>query len=147
METVPAAGVEFTVGVQLFRLMRVASDHVTRDIGGEFGTLFRVPLLVWGSPSGCLAARLFSDDDGTVRGTVALLSPDTGTIHPIADIPATPHPSIPDVPLRVASSPGGTGIGFVDTRDSIPNIWMKPMRGGQAKRLTNFTSEAILDFA
>jgi Tol biopolymer transport system component len=51
------------------------------------------------------------------------------------------------VSLRVAGLPDGTGIAFVDTRDAVPNIWRKSIKGGPAQRVTNFTSEAILDFA
>jgi WD40 repeat protein len=93
-----------------------------------------------------LGGTAIQQDDGTLGGTLALLSPKTGAVERIRGIPLAPHPFIPDVSLRVAGLPDGM-IAFVDTRDSVPNIWRKPIKGGPAQRVTNFTSEAIFDFA
>jgi Tol biopolymer transport system component len=99
-------------------------------------------------PDGRLLGRTpIEQDDGTTRSTFVLLSPNTGAVERIRGLPLAPHPFIPGMSLRVAGLPGGTGITFVDTTDSVPNIWRKPINGGPAQRVTNFTSESIFDFA
>ena len=71
----------------------------------------------------------------------------TGKVEAIPDTPQAPHPFIPDVFLRVASVPGGGKLRSCAQWTMYPNIWRKPIKAGQAQRVTNFTSEAILDFA
>ena len=65
VQIVPAAGVEY-IGVS-FSPDASRIYYVTRDIGGEFGTLFRVPLL-GGKPQRLLGGTAVQHDDGTVRG-------------------------------------------------------------------------------
>ena len=44
-------------------------------------------------------------------------------------------------------TPGGQSITYVDNRDGASNIWSVPTEGGTPRKLTNFTSQDIFDFA
>ena len=44
-------------------------------------------------------------------------------------------------------TPDGQSITYVDNRDGTSNIWSVPTEGGTPRKLTNFTSQDIFDFA
>ena len=44
-------------------------------------------------------------------------------------------------------TPDGQNITYVDNHDGTSNIWSVPTNGGPARKLTNFTSQDIFDFA
>ncbi len=45
-------------------------------------------------------------------------------------------------------SPDGRSLVYIDTsKDGVGNLWAQPIAGGQPKKLTNFTSERIINFA
>jgi Tol biopolymer transport system component len=44
-------------------------------------------------------------------------------------------------------TPDGQSITYVDNHDGTSNIWSVPTEGGMPRKLTNFTSQDIFDFA
>lgn len=44
-------------------------------------------------------------------------------------------------------SPDGRGLTYLVNRDFVPNLWMQPLDGGEAKQVTNFTSQGISNYA
>ena len=44
-------------------------------------------------------------------------------------------------------TPGGQSITYIDNRDGSSNIWSVPTEGGTPRKLTDFTSQDIFDFA
>jgi len=44
-------------------------------------------------------------------------------------------------------SPDGRALTYVVTRQGVSNIWSKPIHGGPARQLTNFTTDRIFRFA
>lgn len=44
-------------------------------------------------------------------------------------------------------TPDGRALSFIDNRDGVSNVWLRPLDGSPAKQLTNFTSETIFRFA
>jgi Tol biopolymer transport system component len=44
-------------------------------------------------------------------------------------------------------TPDGRALTFIDNRDGVSNIWLRPSDGSPAKQLTNLTSETIFRFA
>ncbi len=44
-------------------------------------------------------------------------------------------------------SPDGRALTYLVNRDFVPNLWMQPLDGGEAKQLTNFTSQGISNYA
>ncbi len=48
---------------------------------------------------------------------------------------------------KLAWSPDGRALTYLVNRDFVPNLWMQPLDGGDAKQLTNFTSQGISSYA
>ena len=48
---------------------------------------------------------------------------------------------------KLAWSPDGRALTYLVNRDFVPNLWMQPLDGGEAKQLTNFTSQGISNYA
>ncbi len=48
---------------------------------------------------------------------------------------------------KLAWSPDGRALTYLVNRDFVPNLWMQPLDGGEAKQLTNFTSQGISSYA
>jgi Tol biopolymer transport system component len=44
-------------------------------------------------------------------------------------------------------TPDGQSITYIDNHDGSSNIWSVPTEGGTPRKLTNFTSQDIFDFA
>ena len=44
-------------------------------------------------------------------------------------------------------SPDGKGIVYIDTIGGVSNLWQKPLDGGPAKQITDFTTDRIYTFA
>jgi Tol biopolymer transport system component len=42
--------------------------------------------------------------------------------------------------------PDNQGLLYVDTHDGATNVWLQPLNGTDAKALTNYESDRILDF-
>ncbi|HMV50427.1 MAG TPA: DPP IV N-terminal domain-containing protein, partial [Blastocatellia bacterium] len=55
-------------------------------------------------------------------------------------------PTTADWAIPIRWTPDGKGLGFVDTRSGVSNLWMLPLEGGEAKQLTNFSADQILWF-
>ena len=69
-------------------------------------------------------------------------------------LPSTGGPSIRqfDLPvLRLAGNPfswvrDSKGLMFLDSRDGVGNLWLRPFSGGKPKQITNFSSDLIYSF-
>jgi len=48
---------------------------------------------------------------------------------------------------RLAWSPDGRALTYLVNRDFVPNLWIQPLDGGEARQLTNFTSQGISNYA
>jgi Tol biopolymer transport system component len=48
---------------------------------------------------------------------------------------------------KLAWSPDGRALTYLVNRDFVPNLWMQPLDGGEAKQVTNFTSQGISSYA
>ena len=44
---------------------------------------------------------------------------------------------------KLASSPNGCALTYLVNLDFVPNLWIQPLDGGEARQLTNFTSQGI----
>jgi eukaryotic-like serine/threonine-protein kinase len=44
-------------------------------------------------------------------------------------------------------SPDGRALTYLVNRDFVPNLWIQPLDGGEARQLTNFTSQGISNYA
>ena len=44
-------------------------------------------------------------------------------------------------------SPAGDAIDYIDARDGVANIWRQPLDGGQPRRISDFASGLIFNFA
>ncbi|MBP6822245.1 MAG: PD40 domain-containing protein [Acidobacteria bacterium] len=91
------------------------------------------------SPDGKLIACFYQDEKDN-RGKIALLSFEGGE-PVIVEKMGLPEFSI----LRW--SPDGKSLTYISTSGGASNIWSKPIDGGEARRLTNFTSDQIFRFA
>jgi Tol biopolymer transport system component len=135
----------FTVSEQgVSRTLRVPPDGGDPVAVGEAIRFSVLDIL----PDGRLLGTIWvQQKDGTLATMIALLPPDGGATQPVPDVPFVRHPFIPDRGLGIVGSPDGSGITFVDTSDSVPNLWRRRITGGKAQRVTNFTGEMIFDFA
>ncbi|HKE03605.1 MAG TPA: winged helix-turn-helix domain-containing protein [Blastocatellia bacterium] len=92
------------------------------------------------SPDGKLIAFLNQDEmDGSFK-KVALL-PFSGGEPTLIEGIGRPDFSI------IRWSPDGRALTYIATRQGVSNIWSKPIDGGPARQLTNFTSDRIFRFA
>jgi Tol biopolymer transport system component len=70
----------------------------------------------------------------------------------ISIFPANGGTSLKKIPLPVGFTPplrwtpDGKAILYGITRRGVTNLWMQPLQGGEAKRLTNFISDRIHNF-
>jgi TolB protein len=48
---------------------------------------------------------------------------------------------------RLAWSPDGRALTYLVNRDFVPNLWIQPLDGSEARQLTNFTSQGISNYA
>lgn len=91
------------------------------------------------SPDGEWIACFYQDEkDG--RNKIALLPFEGGEPAIVEGMP------MPDFAL-LRWSPNGKSLTYIATENGTSNIWSKPIDGGQARRLTNFTSDQIFRFA
>ena len=51
------------------------------------------------------------------------------------------------ISAKLAWSPDGRALTYLVNRDFVPNLWMRPLDGGEAKQLTSFTSQGISSYA
>ncbi|MFN0111569.1 MAG: DPP IV N-terminal domain-containing protein [Blastocatellia bacterium] len=82
----------------------------------------------------------FYQDEKDNRGKIALL-PFEGGEPVIVEKMGLPEFSI------IRWSPDGKSLSYISTQNGAANIWSKPIDGGEARRLTNFTSDQIFRFA
>lgn len=92
------------------------------------------------SPDGrYIAFELGLNPDEAV-GKLAIIGIDGGETRQIFDLPQV---------LRSRSfhwSPDGKSIIYVDTRDTVDNLWSQPLPSGPARQLTDFRSDRIYRF-
>ncbi len=72
---------------------------------------------------------------------IAIIPISGGQPEKLIDVPPTADWAIP-----IRWTADGKGIGFVDTRSGVSNLWMQPVEGSEARQLTNFSSDQILWF-
>ncbi len=48
---------------------------------------------------------------------------------------------------RLQWSPDGRALTYLVNHDFVPNLWIQPLDGGEAKQLTSFTSQGISNYA
>lgn len=91
------------------------------------------------SPDGKQIACLYRDEKG--GGVKVALLPFAGGEPAIIEGMAPPDFSI----LRW--SPDGRALTYIATQQGVSNIWSKPIDGGPARQLTDFTADRIFRFA
>lgn len=72
---------------------------------------------------------------------LAIIPSDGGTPTKTFELPSTGNA------WPTAWTPDGRALTFIDTRNGVGNLWNQPVSGGPPKRLTNFKSEQIFNFA
>jgi serine/threonine protein kinase/Tol biopolymer transport system component len=72
---------------------------------------------------------------------IAIIPITGGQPEKLIDMPTTADWAIP-----IRWTPDGKGIGFVDIRNGVSNLWMQPLEDGEARQLTNFSADQILWF-
>jgi Tol biopolymer transport system component len=48
---------------------------------------------------------------------------------------------------RLQWTPDSTSIVYIDSKNGVSNLWSQPVKAGLPRRITNFTSGVIFDFA
>ncbi|MGH9800955.1 MAG: DPP IV N-terminal domain-containing protein [Blastocatellia bacterium] len=91
------------------------------------------------SPDGKRIACFYQDEKDN-RGKIALLPFDGG--EPVV----VEKMGLPEFSI-LRWSPDGRALTYIATNNGASNIWSKPIDGGEARRLTNFTSDQIFRFA
>jgi Tol biopolymer transport system component/DNA-binding winged helix-turn-helix (wHTH) protein len=71
------------------------------------------------------------------RRRIAIIPFDGGPPTKVFDLP----------PRRIRWSSDGRALTYLDTGESVPNIWAQPLDGSPPKQLTNFTTDRIFDYA
>jgi Tol biopolymer transport system component/DNA-binding winged helix-turn-helix (wHTH) protein len=112
---------------------------VTID-GGEPEQLSTAPASrPWVSPDGKWIACIYRDQkDSNYK---AALIPFTG-----GELALVEGMAKPDF-LLLRWSPDSRALTYIATRQGVSNIWSKPIDGGPARQLTNFTTDRIFRFA
>jgi Tol biopolymer transport system component/DNA-binding winged helix-turn-helix (wHTH) protein len=84
----------------------------------------------------------FSEDRAAPGLKLALIPFEGGAPVKLLDLPKT-------VFMRAGLhwTEGGRALAYVDNRDGVSNIWSRPVDGGPARQLTNFTSDKIFRLA
>jgi len=95
------------------------------------------------SPDGAFIACQYLDEKDR-RLKVAVVPFDLKELKPIGE-PKMEMP-LPEFGL-FRWSPDGRSLTYILTQNGASNIWSKPIDGGEARRLTNFTSDRIFRFA
>jgi len=77
---------------------------------------------------------------------------DINTPMHVVVIPADGGPHLLSLPLTVEMSlydwsPGGQSLDYVLTQNGVSNVWRRPLHGGGARQLTDFTSGRIFAFS
>ncbi len=95
------------------------------------------------SPDGAFIACQYLDEKER-KLKVAVVPFDAKELKPIGE-PKLEMP-LPEFGL-FRWSPNGRSLTYISTQNGASNIWSKPIDGGEARRLTNFTSDQIFRFA
>jgi TolB-like protein/Tol biopolymer transport system component/Tfp pilus assembly protein PilF len=90
------------------------------------------------SPDGTRIACLYSEEPNS-PSRISIIPANGGP-----SIKAFPPPSGLTLPLRWTAD--GKAILYGITRGGVTNLWMQPVESGEAKQLTNFTSDRIYSF-
>jgi Tol biopolymer transport system component len=109
-----------------------------------------------GTPSGPLIADSLVPTDMTPTGELIAYSFDTKARRGLAAImPASGGALrlLPDFPLTISnlhtlrSSPHGTALTFVEQKEGVSEVWLKPLGGGAAQRVTHSGGEHVFSYA
>ncbi len=111
--------------VQLTEWKATAITRPTISPGGEF-----------------IACQYLDDKERKLK--VAVVPFDGKELKPVGE--ATMEMPLPEFGL-FRWSPNGRSLTYISTQNGASNIWSKPIDGGEARRLTNFTSDQIFRFA
>ena len=100
------------------------------------------------SPNGRMIAYRVSDKD-TKRPRINIINFDDGALLKQFDLPVSSAPPFFDsLSYRGFHwSPDGSGIVYIDTAGGVSNLWRIPLDGGPAKKITDFKSDRIFNFA
>ncbi len=95
------------------------------------------------SPRDGSIAYIFTDTAANLRRKVSITGPDGGTPSKTFALPPTAERI-----THMEFTPDGRALAFLDSRGGGANIWTIALDGnGEAKRLTDFKTEQIFDFA
>ncbi|MEJ7576850.1 MAG: protein kinase [Pyrinomonadaceae bacterium] len=93
------------------------------------------------SPDGKWVACNYRDEEGGAQWRIAILPFDGGAPTKIFDIPSASS-------LRpIRWSPDGSAITYISTRDEDSIIWSQPLDGSAPRKLIDFKTDKIFDFA
>jgi Tol biopolymer transport system component len=103
------------------------------------------------SPDGKLLAYLFNDDQ-TKRPRIAVITFDGGAPVRTFDLPVTSGASLYESGFSLLVhgfhwSPNGGALLYINTLGGVSNLWSQPLDGGAPRRITDFKSDLILNFA
>jgi eukaryotic-like serine/threonine-protein kinase len=96
------------------------------------------------SPDGKHIAALFGSPAEGEQGELSNLAVFPATGGPPARVFSLPATT--DRRVEPRWTPDGSGIAYVDERGATSDIWVQPLNGSAARRLSNFTSDRVVGF-
>jgi eukaryotic-like serine/threonine-protein kinase len=121
------------------RLWRVRPDGTDREQLTDYYSNW--PAV---SPDGARIALGYLEKPGE-QLKHAVVSADGGRPEKVFELPLLTLTAF--VWQRIRWTPDGRSLAYIDDRDGVSNIWGQPLDGRAPKRLTDFKSDRILDFA